>query len=100
MEEFLDRLALAWVRLNCWEWDDILGDKPEGFDTMTDHEKRPYIDYWATRISTVVGKARISKAWWEFKLGRNEVQWTEWFLGFHDLSGLMQRFELSRKQGS
>ena len=29
---YVDRLGLAYCRLNSWEWDDAVGPKPEGFD--------------------------------------------------------------------
>ena len=27
-----ERLGLAYCRLNCWEWDDFIGEKPKDFD--------------------------------------------------------------------
>lgn len=29
-----ERLALAWCRLNRWEWDEYIGPKPDGFDDL------------------------------------------------------------------
>lgn len=36
---FQDRMGLAYHRLNNWEWDDIFGEKPEGFDDMPNFAK-------------------------------------------------------------
>ena len=51
----IDRLGLAYCRLNCWEWDNIIGPKPEGFDNA-------------------------SRCWWKFILGKTEDEWFRWFV--------------------
>ena len=37
-----DRLGLAYCRMNCWEWDDYMGNKPEGFEEGNKFEMLKY----------------------------------------------------------
>ena len=66
---FTDRLGLAWCRLNCGEWDDFLGPRPDGIanrDVMG-------------AIAEIIGKANTSRCWWIFNLGRSETEWVRWY---------------------
>lgn len=49
-----ERLALAWYRLNCWEWDEYIGPKPDGFDDL------PYGAYY----SIFSDKQTLSKSYY------------------------------------
>ena len=28
----IERLAIAFLHMNCWKWDDLCGEKPKDFD--------------------------------------------------------------------
>ena len=34
----VDRLGLAYCRLNDWKWDEFIGPKPDGFDKLPDYD--------------------------------------------------------------
>lgn len=88
---YIDRLGLAYCRLNCYEWDEIFGPKPDGFDTLPDVppkrrlfqpkrlSKHDYLAPAIVAIECVIGKANISRCWWLFQLGRTEADWLHWF---------------------
>lgn len=38
---FEARLGMAYNRLRKWEWDELMGEKPEGFDEMPKFSKSP-----------------------------------------------------------
>lgn len=87
-----DRLGLAYCRLLQFEWDEILGDKPEGFDAMPKfrignirlHKGRKYKnDYTGpalAAIQSIIGEANCSRCWWLFALHRTEEEWFQWYI--------------------
>lgn len=104
----LDRLGLAWCRLNCWEWDEIVGLKPDGFDNLPKFDpyeierikypltmqllsktcpkryakhpsKRDFIRPAKKMIESVIGFAYANRCWFIFELGRTEDEWMEMF---------------------
>lgn len=86
-----DRLGLAYCRLNCGVWDEILGPKPEGFDALPDfpvkrlfRKKRPskhdYVSPAIEAINSIIGIANASRCWWIFQLGRTEDEWLRWYV--------------------
>ncbi|MBD5151288.1 MAG: hypothetical protein HDT16_02060 [Oscillibacter sp.] len=104
----IDRLGLAFCRLNCWEWDDIVGPKPEGFDDLrisdrfsVERYRHPFLmwvlekidpdtyqrgrykfDYThpaIEAITSVIGEANTSRCWWKFELRRTETEWWNWY---------------------
>lgn len=88
---FADRLGLAYCRLNCCVWDEILGPKPDRFDELpTFSSKRLFrkrqpgkSDYTipAMRaILSIIGDANVSRCWWIFVLGRSKEDWLQWYL--------------------
>ncbi len=92
----IDRLGLAWCRLNHSEWDNILGSKPEGFDEMREFPA-PWWKFWERRKTTkydivlprmnniekLIGEANVSRCWWLFVLGRTEEEWEKWYMNKH-----------------
>lgn len=89
-----DRLGLAYIRLKCVSWDEILGPKPEGFDDLPKFSKdikrpfRPlqhtrskydYTDAAAESIERIIGEANISRCWWVLVSGRSEKDWFRWY---------------------
>lgn len=94
-----DRLGLAWCRLNCWEWDDLLGPKPPDFDDLPfvspttliarirneawrkyRRSRQQYVRPARLAIETIIGKANASRCWWMFELGKSEEEWLRWYL--------------------
>lgn len=73
----VERLALAAYRLNGWEWDDMAGDKPEGFDTMTNDEKQRFVYPKYIQIQEWLGEGYLSRCFWIFD-GHTEEEWLEW----------------------
>ena len=74
-KELCDRLGLAWVRLNEYEWDDILGDKP------TDYKS--YCNGYMDKIENLMGdKASMltSWYWWKYKLNRTFKEWINCYM--------------------
>ena len=92
--DHVERLGLAFCRLNNWEWDPMLGPKPEGFDDLPHFDprgslmrkiiprrtKEDYITPVMHRITEIIGKANTSRCWWLFSLGRTEREWLRWYL--------------------
>lgn len=87
-----ERFGLAYCRLNCWEWDDFIGPKPEGFDGMPKLDMRRikwpwrkvetksgYIGAAMKWIRTVLGEEACSRAWWRFELKGTDEEWREWY---------------------
>ena len=83
----LDRLCLAYSRLNSGEWDEIVGPKPEGFDGLPDFsaDKRTATKEKATyapmkAIESIVGEARLSHYHFLHVLGKTEDEWFRWYM--------------------
>lgn len=89
----IDRLGLAYCRMNSWEWDEVAGPKPEGFDGLPLFDRRmfkrfrkkivtkhDYIRPAISAIESIVGEANASRCWWKFVLDRSEEDWFRWYL--------------------
>ena len=83
-----DRLGLAYCRLSGWEWDDIVGPKPEGFDEMPHfipgQRRAPgtreyYISPACKGIVSIIGEANANRYHWIFNLRRTEQEWLQWY---------------------
>lgn len=74
----IERMGLAYCRLNCWIWDELAGDKPDGFEQMTNEEKHGYIEPQLDRIEQILGSPYTSRCWWVYELGKTEEEWLEW----------------------
>ena len=88
----IDRLGLAYCRLCGWQWDELLGQKPPGFDALPNFDRRKHrafrkpmqtkyeiITPKIRAIKTLIGQANASRCWWIFKLGRTEEEWRAWY---------------------
>lgn len=82
-ENIIEKLGKAYCALNCWEWDSFCGDKPNGFDTMSNDEKLEIIGPIMQRIDDVIGTAGSSRAWWLYELNRSEDEWAKWYINPH-----------------
>lgn len=74
----VERLGLAYCRLNCWIWDELVGEKPDRFEQMTNDEKRGYIEPQLNRIEQMLGKPYVDRCWWLYEMGKTEEEWLEW----------------------
>lgn len=80
-----DRLGLAWCRLNSFVWDEIIGEKPPGFDELPNYaegkaSKHDYVHPAILGIESIIGEANASRCWWVFKLGKTEEEWLRWYI--------------------
>lgn len=77
---FEQRLGLAYCRLNSWQWDDIVGPKPNDFDSIEDLSvKSEYLHEPFQRIANIIGERNCNKYWWIFVLDKTEDEWVEWY---------------------
>ena len=77
---FEQRLGLAYCRLNSWQWDDIIGPKPNDFDNIEDLlVKNEYLYEPFQRIINIIGERNCNKYWWMFVLDKTEDEWVEWY---------------------
>ena len=77
---FEQRLGLAYCRLNSWQWDDIVGPKPNDFDNIEDLlVKNEYLYEPFQRIINIIGERNCNKYWWMFALDKTEDEWVEWY---------------------
>lgn len=53
-----ERYGLALMRLSCWEWDEIFGPEPEGWETLPDYPGR-----WRDRVLRRLG---LKKFKWDY----------------------------------
>ena len=85
----VNRLGLAWSNLNGWEWDEYIGDKPNGYDEMLNYSNdkmlitkdildRPIMNF----IERIIGEKNCSRCWWKYKLGKGYFKWVCWWY-FH-----------------
>lgn len=111
----IERLGLAYCRLNVFEWDEIVGEKPPGFDKMPDFPessdsldlmKRNYLtkhDFLQPAIEAIrelIGEANTSRCWWKFQKIGSEAEWFKWYCGTHGLNfdQVNRRRELLKNQ--
>lgn len=76
----IDRLGLAWCRLNCYEWDPFLGDEPPGYAQMSNDEKHTVIRPMMLGIESIIGEANISRCWWKYQITESEEEWLTWYI--------------------
>lgn len=93
---YIDRLGLAYCRLNNYEWDPLLGPKPWDFDTLPAYIPPKKFLFWRSRkqtrckhfitwpaaqaILSIIGEANASRCHWMFELMRTEDEWLEWYI--------------------
>ena len=72
------KLAQAWVDLNCYRWNDYLGDPPEGWE---DNNSRDTIiwDIMKKIEAEIGGEKATSRAWWKYHLHRSWIRWVIWY---------------------
>ena len=104
------RMELAYYRATCFEWDELFGEKPKGFDEMPnlpeledslDLMKRDYLTKFdflhpaEVAIEKIIGSANASRCWWRcMKLGSEEA----WFCWYVSTKGLTSEQVARRKE--
>lgn len=69
-----ERLALAWHRLNTWEWDEYIGSKPDGFDELPNYFPMRFLSarkplskfYYVHPVMMVIEETIGRYALWKF----------------------------------
>ena len=74
-----DRLGQLYVNLNCFVWDDMLGDKPPDFDFLSRSQQSELIDPYYRHIVTLLGEEEKSMYWWTIELGKTYDEWHDWY---------------------
>ena len=69
---FVDRLGLAYCRLNSYEWDPILGEEPPSASNSFYYRKM-------NAIKDLIGDENASRCWWLFELRKTEEEWRAWY---------------------
>lgn len=73
-----DDLAEICCKLNDWEWDERLGEKPEGFDRMPAEGKHPIVFPLLLQIRRLVPPYKLTRARLPFRL-MSEAEYDEWY---------------------
>lgn len=98
----IDRLGLAYCRLGRFEWDDLIGPKPEGFDDLPNYlptkvalkrrklrregrdlqplSKSECVGPPMKAIETIIGDSNTLRCLWLFERGRTEEEWFRWYV--------------------
>ena len=104
----VDRMGLAYCRLNSWKWDEYIGPKPAGFDQLPDYDKHSlkrinhpvlmkilakfnpkkygrvesksdYLTPAMRSIEAEIGAANTSRCHWVYGMKRTEEEWRKWY---------------------
>ena len=80
----LDRVGLAYCRLNCWQWDTMFGPEPPGFYYLPNHQgpgmtKFDLITPIMRELRTHYPESLFSRSWWVFFMGKTEEEWINWY---------------------
>lgn len=88
-----ERLGPAYCRLNSFEWDPILGEKPDGFDNLPNYTEKRRLPLFKRKpskcdfvapaimaIKSIIGEANTSRYWWRFELHKSDEEWFHWYV--------------------
>nr|DAH64685.1 MAG TPA: hypothetical protein [Caudoviricetes sp.] len=73
----MERLGLAFCRLENLCWDEAAGEKPQGFDDAKDSVKRSLVQEPMRKIKAMLGEPYINRCRWVFDQLRSEQSWLE-----------------------
>ena len=73
----MERLGLAFCRLENLCWDEAAGEKPKEFDEANDSVKRALVREPMRRIKAMLGAPYINRCRWVFDQHRSEESWLE-----------------------
>ena len=73
----MERLGLAYCRLEGIYWDEHIGPKPEGWDNARDDERFIIVQEHLRRIETMLGKDYLDRCRWVYDTRRSEQSWIE-----------------------
>ncbi len=71
----IERLGLAYCRLEGLKWDEYIGPKPKGFDEARNDVKRFVVEPHLQRISAMLGETYIDRCRWVYSRQLDEADW-------------------------
>lgn len=74
-----DDLIEIYCKLNAWEWDERIGEKPEGFERMTLHEKHPIVFPLMLQLSKLVPSYNLTRSIESFRY-MSDDEFDAWYL--------------------
>lgn len=92
-----ERLALAWSRLNAWEWDEYIGPKPDGFDDLPESfplsflsvreplSKSYYIHPVMAVIKETIGEYAVMKFRHDYYWPETTEEFDQWYFSIDHL---------------
>ena len=95
----MERLGLAYCRLEGLHWDEHIGPKPEGWDTARDDVKFFIVQKHLQRIEQILGKVYLDRCRWVYDTRRSEESWIElrqWMCDTYEPSLLERRDNVTR----
>ncbi|MGL6174823.1 MAG: hypothetical protein ACRC1P_09500 [Cellulosilyticaceae bacterium] len=78
-----EKLGKCWVDLNCFRWNDLLHEMPDGFDELSFLEQKKFITPYMKEIEGMLGEnsdMATSYYWWKYKLDRPAEEWINWYV--------------------
>lgn len=73
----MERLGLAYCRLEGLHWDEYIGPKPKGWDNARDDERFAIVQEHLRRIETILGKVYLDRCRWVYDARSSEQSWIE-----------------------
>lgn len=76
-----DELGMIYCRMNCFEWCDIFGEPPDGYENMNGKELHydPKYREAFEAVSGMLNEKEKSMYWWTIELERTKEAWEEWW---------------------
>lgn len=76
-----DELGVIYCKMNCFEWCDIFGDPPEGYEKMTGKKlyHDPAFREAFDAVSGMLTEEEKSMYWWTIELERTKEEWAKWW---------------------
>lgn len=89
----MERLGLAYCKLEGLHWDEYIGPKPKGWDNARDDVRFFIVQKHLRRIEAMLGKVYLDRCRWVYDSHRSEQSWIEFrqWAWEHDDHSLLQR---------
>lgn len=79
----IDRIGLAYCRMNGFEWDPIFGEPPKDWNnlytTNKNRHKDPQFQECFRYLESRLTPRQQSMYWWTIELKRSYEEWLEWY---------------------
>lgn len=73
-----ERYGRAYLKLEGWEWDELAGPKPEGFDQMTNEQKVQVCTPKRDEFYAIIGDVYANYLQWTVDRQASEESWIEY----------------------